>query len=155
MCACEFTPALGLTQPTVSHHLKKLTETGLLEREQRGKWAYFSLNAARSSSWRASFESRRSSHEHRVRRALREQVRERYAQAARAVGTGSSASCGDGSCCDGKATDFGEALYSADQRGELPDAAVLASLGCGNPTAVADLREGETCSTSARAAGST
>ena len=39
---------------------------------------------------------------------------------------------------------FGEALYDAEQRGELPDAAVLASLGCGNPTAVADLREGET-----------
>ena len=44
VCACEFTPALGLSQATVSHHLKKLTETGLLEREQRGKWAYFSLN---------------------------------------------------------------------------------------------------------------
>jgi ArsR family transcriptional regulator len=44
VCACEFTPLLGLTQATVSHHLKKLTETGLLEREQRGKWAYFSLN---------------------------------------------------------------------------------------------------------------
>ncbi len=39
---------------------------------------------------------------------------------------------------------FGEALYDAEQRGELPDAAVLASLGCGNPTAVADLHEGET-----------
>lgn len=45
LCACEFEPALGLSQPTVSHHLKKLTEVGLLEREQRGKWAYFSLNA--------------------------------------------------------------------------------------------------------------
>jgi ArsR family transcriptional regulator len=44
VCACEFTPALGLTQATVSHHLKKLTEIGLLDREQRGKWAYFSLN---------------------------------------------------------------------------------------------------------------
>lgn len=43
VCACEFEPALGLSQPTVSHHLKKLTEAGLLEREQRGKWAYFSL----------------------------------------------------------------------------------------------------------------
>jgi arsenite methyltransferase len=74
---------------------------------------------------------------------LREQVRERYAQAARAVGTGSSATCGDGSCCDGKATDFGEGLYSAAERADLPDAAALASLGCGNPTAVADLREGE------------
>jgi ArsR family transcriptional regulator, arsenate/arsenite/antimonite-responsive transcriptional repressor len=44
VCACEFIPSLGLTQATVSHHLKKLTDAGLLEREQRGKWAYFSLN---------------------------------------------------------------------------------------------------------------
>lgn len=44
VCACEFIPALGLTQATVSHHLKKLTDAGLLEREQRGKWAFFSLN---------------------------------------------------------------------------------------------------------------
>jgi ArsR family transcriptional regulator, arsenate/arsenite/antimonite-responsive transcriptional repressor len=43
VCACEFEPALGLAQPTVSHHLKKLTDAGLLDREQRGKWAYFSL----------------------------------------------------------------------------------------------------------------
>jgi ArsR family transcriptional regulator, arsenate/arsenite/antimonite-responsive transcriptional repressor len=44
VCACEFIPALGLAQATVSHHLKKLTDAGLLEREQRGKWAYFSLD---------------------------------------------------------------------------------------------------------------
>ena len=43
VCACEFNDVLGLSQPTVSHHLKKLTEVGLLGREQRGKWAYFSL----------------------------------------------------------------------------------------------------------------
>ncbi|HYX89091.1 MAG TPA: metalloregulator ArsR/SmtB family transcription factor [Gaiellaceae bacterium] len=43
VCACEFEPALGLAQPTVSHHLKRLTEAGLLEREQRGRWAYYSL----------------------------------------------------------------------------------------------------------------
>ena len=43
VCACEFMPALSLAQATVSHHLKKLTEAGLLEREQRGKWAFFSL----------------------------------------------------------------------------------------------------------------
>ena len=74
---------------------------------------------------------------------LREQVRQRYAQAARAAETGGG--CGSGSCCeDGSPGDFGEALYSAEQRGELPDAAVLASLGCGNPTAVAELNEGET-----------
>lgn len=44
VCACDFIPALGLSQATVSHHLRKLTEAGLLEREQRGKWAYFSLD---------------------------------------------------------------------------------------------------------------
>jgi ArsR family transcriptional regulator, arsenate/arsenite/antimonite-responsive transcriptional repressor len=44
ICACEFVPVLGLAQATVSHHLKKLTDVGLLEREQRGKWAYFSLD---------------------------------------------------------------------------------------------------------------
>jgi len=44
VCACEFIAPLGLAQATVSHHLKKLTDAGLLDREQRGKWAYFSLN---------------------------------------------------------------------------------------------------------------
>ena len=44
VCACEFEPALDLSQPTVSHHLKKLTDAGLVEREQRGRWAYFSLS---------------------------------------------------------------------------------------------------------------
>jgi ArsR family transcriptional regulator len=43
VCACDFEPALGLAQSTVSHHLRKLTDAGLLQREQRGKWAYFSL----------------------------------------------------------------------------------------------------------------
>jgi SAM-dependent methyltransferase len=73
---------------------------------------------------------------------LREQVRERYAEAARAVTNGEAGSCGSGSCCEGEG-DFGEGLYSSEDRESLPDAAALASLGCGNPTAVADLREGE------------
>src|SRR5436305_3022398 len=79
---------------------------------------------------------------------LREEVRRRYAESARAVTEGTDGcGCGSGSCCaDGEsdATKFGEALYDAEQRGELPEAATLASLGCGNPTAVADLHEGET-----------
>ena len=77
---------------------------------------------------------------------LREEVRRHYAESARAVIEGSGAcGCGSGSCCEGDdATKFGEALYDASQRGELPDAAALASLGCGNPTAVADLAQGET-----------
>jgi ArsR family transcriptional regulator len=44
VCVCEFVPAVQLSQPTVSHHLKKLTEAGLLEREERGKWAFYSLS---------------------------------------------------------------------------------------------------------------
>jgi ArsR family transcriptional regulator, arsenate/arsenite/antimonite-responsive transcriptional repressor len=44
VCACEFTGPLQLSQPTVSHHLKKLVQAGLLEREQRGIWAYYSLD---------------------------------------------------------------------------------------------------------------
>jgi len=44
VCVCEFTGPLGLAQPTVSHHLKKLVGAGLLDREQRGTWAYYSLN---------------------------------------------------------------------------------------------------------------
>ena len=74
--------------------------------------------------------------------ALREEVRRRYAEAAMAVGEGCG--CGEGSCCAPESADFGESLYTTEQRGELPDAAALASLGCGNPTAVAELREGET-----------
>ena len=46
VCMCELIEPLGLAQPTVSHHAKKLVEAGLVEREQRGKWAYFSLNTA-------------------------------------------------------------------------------------------------------------
>ena len=40
-CACDLTGPLGLSQPTVSHHLKVLTEAGFLEREKRGKWAHY------------------------------------------------------------------------------------------------------------------
>ncbi|MEB3030655.1 ArsR/SmtB family transcription factor [[Mycobacterium] nativiensis] len=42
-CVCDLTAPVGLTQPTVSHHLKTLVEAGLLERTQRGKWAYYRL----------------------------------------------------------------------------------------------------------------
>ena len=44
VCVCDFTPHLGLSQPTVSFHLAKLRKAGLIDREQRGTWAYFSLN---------------------------------------------------------------------------------------------------------------
>jgi SAM-dependent methyltransferase len=80
---------------------------------------------------------------------LREQVRRRYAEAAVAAELGGCGCTDDGGCCgnvacDGEAASFGAALYEDEQLGELPEAALLASLGCGNPTAVAELREGET-----------
>ena len=88
---------------------------------------------------------------------LREQVRERYAGAAATVTSGQGrASCGeDASCCGDSAgccgpvalevdNSFGSVLYAANDLDNLPVAAVAASLGCGNPTAVAELREGET-----------
>jgi SAM-dependent methyltransferase len=87
---------------------------------------------------------------------LREEVRSRYAAAARAVlepGGGAAASCCGGpaadSCCGAASTaaeavgGFSEGLYRQGETDGLPEEAVLASLGCGNPLAVADLREGE------------
>jgi ArsR family transcriptional regulator, arsenate/arsenite/antimonite-responsive transcriptional repressor len=46
-CVCDLTAPLGLTQPTVSHHLKILVDAGLLTRERRGSWAYYALVTAR------------------------------------------------------------------------------------------------------------
>lgn len=46
-CACDLTEPVGLSQPTVSHHLKILTQAGILTREQRGTWAWFSVNSDR------------------------------------------------------------------------------------------------------------
>ena len=87
--------------------------------------------------------------------AVREQVRTRYAAAAVKVtsgqgdcGCGQPAGCGcDRSCCGAATAEepgFGAELYAGSDRDERPGAAVLASLGCGNPTAVAELRQGET-----------
>lgn len=45
-CACHLPAALGISQPTLSHHLRKLVEAGLLRREQRGRWAHYRLDPA-------------------------------------------------------------------------------------------------------------
>jgi arsenite methyltransferase len=104
---------------------------------------------------------------------IREQVRDRYAQAARSFGgnltertqttccgqapvdeaPNSGGCCGQevspgnatsNSCCGPTTASFGAELYGITDRGSIPESALLASLGCGNPTAVADLRPGET-----------
>lgn len=74
---------------------------------------------------------------------VQEQVKDKYGSAARAVAeSGSVQACCDPGlrCCDPITTN----LYSADEKGQIPEKAVLASLGCGNPTALIDLRAGET-----------
>jgi arsenite methyltransferase len=76
---------------------------------------------------------------------LREEVREHYAAAARSVKDGMAANDWDRdrSCCAPE-EGLGVQLYDVTERGLVPGEAVLAALGCGNPTAVAELREGET-----------
>lgn len=75
--------------------------------------------------------------------SIKEVVREKYGQSALKVMGGERGGCGDGagsSCCDPVSGN----LYDAAETAGLPEGAVLASLGCGNPTALADLRQGET-----------
>jgi SAM-dependent methyltransferase len=79
---------------------------------------------------------------------IRERVRERYAEAALSVGDAEECECGCG-CGDAEAGGrdsalFGTGLYAADERASVPESAARASLGCGNPVAVADLHPGET-----------
>ncbi len=81
-----------------------------------------------------------------IENELRDQVRARYAAAATAVTAAPRSPADNVSCCGGTGElddAFGSALYSADEQGELPADAVAASLGCGNPMMVADLRAGE------------
>jgi len=78
---------------------------------------------------------------------VREEVRERYAEAATSLeaGCGCGCDCESIGCCgDEKTTKFGRGLYGADERAGLPENAVAASLGCGNPLAMVELHEGET-----------
>ena len=74
---------------------------------------------------------------------LKEVVKEKYEQAARRVNTGGNSCCGASAALDG-CDPITSNLYNAAQTGELPQEAVLASLGCGNPTALAELKPGET-----------
>ncbi len=75
---------------------------------------------------------------------IRETVREKYGQAALRVHSGGSSCCGAGSAMPGSCDPITSNLYDTAQTSVLPEAAVLASLGCGNPTALAELKAGET-----------
>ncbi len=75
---------------------------------------------------------------------LKDIVKEKYGQAALRVNTGGSSCCGAGAALDNCCDPITANLYDATQTGTVPEAAVLASLGCGNPTALAELKAGET-----------
>jgi arsenite methyltransferase len=76
---------------------------------------------------------------------IKEIVKERYGQAALRVTSGGSSCCGASATLDGCSVDpITSNLYDANQTGQIPEAAILASLGCGNPTALAQLKAGET-----------
>lgn len=75
---------------------------------------------------------------------IKEVVREKYGQAALRVASGGSSCCGASAALEGCCDPITGNLYDAAQKGELPEAAVLASLGCGNPTSLAELKPGET-----------
>jgi arsenite methyltransferase len=75
---------------------------------------------------------------------IKEIVREKYGQAALRVTGGGSSCCGAAAALDGCCDPITSNLYDAIQAGSVPETAVLASLGCGNPTALAELRTGET-----------
>lgn len=75
---------------------------------------------------------------------IKEVVREKYGEAALRVHSGGSSCCGAGAALDGCCDPITSNLYDALQTGEVPEEAVLASLGCGNPTALAQLAAGET-----------
>ncbi|HLK61899.1 MAG TPA: arsenite methyltransferase [Bryobacteraceae bacterium] len=74
---------------------------------------------------------------------IREVVKEKYGQAALRVTSGGSSCCGASAALDGCCDPITSNLYDAEQTGHLPQTAVLASLGCGNPTALAELKPGE------------
>lgn len=98
VCVCDLQSVRGVSQPTVSHHLKKLVTAGLLTRSQRGTWAYYALEpgamarlAAVTATWAHRPEERRdpmSTTEHAQAEQVREQVRQRYADAARQAAAG-------------------------------------------------------------------
>ncbi len=76
---------------------------------------------------------------------VREQVRERYAEAASSLAQGNGCGCESVGCCgEEETTLFGQGLYTGGERAALPENAAAASLGCGNPVAVAEIHEGET-----------
>ena len=142
VCVCELVPLFDLSQPTVSHHLKKLRDAGIVGSERQGLWAYYYVNPEaleELSTWlsnRARSARPSASATPRPRRSPRRELR-RAAAAAAAAARLTSPRPRRNSRTSAPSSTRGRAGRAA-RCGEL------ASLGCGNPTAVAELHEGET-----------
>ena len=157
VCVCEFTGPLGSASRPSATTSRSSCRSGCWTASSAAPGPTTGSTTTPSAAWPPPSTSR--SHPMTTRQtepdALRDQVRARYAAAAARVtggqdgcGCGLPADCGcDSGCCGGAASadepGFGAELYAALDRDQLPDTAVLASLGCGNPTAVAELGEGE------------
>ena len=131
VCVCDLTDFLGLSQPTVSHHMRKLVDAGLLAREQRGVWAYYSSPRRDPTARRGAALRGRNG----TMSDVRDEVRERYAAAAKVVATGRAAD-DNGPTSRAAPTDalprtVSSLLYDVTTRADLPEDAVLASMGCG------------------------
>ena len=141
VCVCELTPLFDVGQPTVSHHLKMLRDAGIVDSERQGLWAYYYVNPEaleELTTWLT-----------RLNRPdeIREAVRERYADAARTTSNccgPSAARIAAPSSPEHEREVFGTARTQTRTETRCPRRAKIVSLGCGNPTALAELHAGET-----------
>ena len=149
---CEFVGLLGKSQPTISHHVKILSEAGLVTGDQRGKWVWYSLNRDRlaelqgnpSASGRRntglhSVTSKGAGHDHEMT-LNRSTPRSATATPVRPAPGDENPCCGPNDNPPGVVSSN---LYGQTRPGPSPNDAVTASLGCGNPALLADLQPGE------------
>ena len=149
VCVCELVPLFDLSQPTVSHHLKVLREAGIVGSERRGPVGLL-LRQPRGGGGAERMAERMTAERRRSRARCASATPKRAAlgatRGARAAAVRAESSCGCGTdipdACEGRLVR--RRALSGEERDALPDAAKLASLGCGNPTAVAELHAGET-----------
>jgi arsenite methyltransferase len=166
LCACDLLLHLDIAPTRLSYHMKELREAGLVLERKRGRWHYYSLNQPEITAWVAAIEARYVGPPACGQRettmadeptttqettAITEAVRKRYGGIALHVladqeTTGCCGGGGDSSCCGSSSTTgdrISEGLYAVDELDGIPLKAALASLGCGNPTALAELHQGE------------
>ena len=176
VCVCELVPLFDISQPTLSHHLKKLRDAGIVDSERRGLWAYYYVLPRRAGGADRMAELTDPCRRIRVARRRRRSVLRAGEKAACCETSAAGGSCGCAAgelretvrpatrgrarhhdptvaagCCgpdaavitDEQAELFGASLYADSEQDELPDTALQASLGCGNPLAMVDLHDGD------------